>query len=394
MPWESTTVTEERVQFVFAYQREVLRGLISMAALCERFNVSRKTGYKWIERHQADGWRGLEDQSRAPMSGPHWIDEATREQILALKSESPDWGAKKIRALLEAIDEDRRWPSISGIHATLKREGLVGQPPRRRRYPHPGPAERLELAEPNQEWATDFKGQFRTRDRRYCFPLTIADGFSRYLLACAPLTRPTFEDTWRVFDRTFREYGLPEAIRSDNGTPFASASLRRLSRLSVRWIRLGIEPRLITPGKPQQNGRLERLHRTLKDAVCDDPAANCKAQKKPLDAFRERYNHKRPHESLEQKTPASRYTCSTRTYSGKLPQVDYPDGVEPRRVNSNGVVKWRRHEIFLSEVLHGENVGFELVDEGIWIVKFSFLALGYYSEHEKKFSYEYEVKQA
>lgn len=384
MPWELTTVTEQRVQFVLAYQREVLSGRMSMAALCERFNVSRKTGYKFIGRHQKQGWGGLKDQSRAPVSGPHWINEATRAQILELKRECPDFGAKKIRALLEGIDEASEWPSVSGIHATLKRAGLVGLPSRRRRYPHPGAAARPELTEPNQEWATDFKGQFRTRDRRYCFPLTIADGYSRYLLACAPLSRPTFEDTWRVFERTFREYGLPQAIRSDNGTPFAGASLRRLSRLSVRWIRLGIEPRLITPGKPQQNGRLERLHRTLKDAVCSDPAANCKAQKNALDAFRDRYNRIRPHEAIEQKTPASRHTPSPRPYPGKLPQVSYPAGVEARRVNSNGVIKWRRHEIFLSEVLSGENVGLELVDDGIWIVKFALVTLGYYSEHDKK----------
>lgn len=387
MPWESTTVTEERVQFVLAYQREVLSRRLSMAALCERFNVSRKTGYKFVARHQAHGWRGLEDQSRAPRSGPHWIDDDIQERILALKDESPDFGAKKIRTLLESIDDQRPWPSISAIHATLKRAGRVSQPSPRRRYPHPGAPAPVELIEPNQEWATDFKGQFRTRDRRYCFPLTIADNYSRYLLACEPLARPTFEDTWRVFDRTFREYGLPLAIRSDNGIPFAGASLARLSRLSVRWIRLGIQPRLITPGKPQQNGRLERLHRTLKDAVCGDPAANCKAQKMPLEAFRQRYNSKRPHEALEQKTPASRYVHSPRPYPHKLPEVSYPVGVQPRRVNANGVVKWHRHEVFLSEVLSGEIVGLELVAEGIWVVRFAFLPLGYYLEPDNKFMY-------
>lgn len=388
MPWESTTVTEDRVQFVLAYQREVLSRRITMTALCARFNVSRKTGYKFIARHQAEGWVGLDDRSRAPLSGSHWTDDAARAQILELKQESPDFGAKKIHALLEMIDEDGPWPSISAIHTALKREGWVRQPPQRRRYPHPGTAAQPELTAPNQEWATDFKGQFRTRDRRYCYPLTIADNFSRYLLACEPLAKPTFEDTWRVFERTFREHGLPEAIRSDNGTPFAAASIGRLSRLSVRWIRLGIQPRLITPGKPQQNGRLERLHRTLKDAVCADPAATRASQKKAMDAFRERYNCKRPHESLDQKFPASRYANSPRPFPNKLPEISYPSGVEARRVNANGVVKWRRQEIFLSEVLTGEAVGLELVGDGIWIVKFAFVPLGYYSERAKKFFYE------
>lgn len=385
MPWESMTVTDERVRFVLAYQREVLPRRLSMRALCEQFGISRKTGYKFIARHEDQGWAGLCDRSRAPQSGPHWMPAEVRDQILSIKDEFWDFGAKKILACLQLADPERRWPSISSIHHTLKQAGRVQQPNVRRRYPHPGAAPAFEASAPNQEWSTDFKGQFRTRDHRYCFPLTIADSFSRYLLACESMVKPTLEQTWRVFERVFREFGLPDAIRSDNGTPFAGPTLCRLSRLSVRWIRLGIQPRLIAPGKPQQNARHERMHKTLKQRVCTVPMCNAIEQQKAFDAFRHFYNQKRPHESLGQTRPATCYTRSSRSYPRRLPEVVYPAGFEPRRVNANGVIKWQRREVFLTESLAGEQVGLQAIDDGLWILMFASVTLGYFSDAEKKF---------
>lgn len=385
MPWETTTVTDERVRFVLAYEREVLGGRLSMAALCEQFGVSRKTGYKFVGRRREEGWTGLADRSRAPRSGAHWIESDVRAQILAMKEECSDFGAKKILSCLRLANPERSWPSISAIHHTLKQAGLVAQQSRRRRYPHPGAAPPCTALVPNEEWSTDFKGQFRTGDRRYCYPLTIADTFSRYLLACQSMLSPTLEQTWRVFERVFREFGLPEAIRSDNGTPFAGPSLRRLSRLSVRWIRLGIQPRLITPGNPQQNGRHERMHKTLKERACVKPQRNAGEQQKAFDTFRKRFNEVRPHEALGQIPPARVYKPSTRPYPSRLPEIVYPSGFEHRRVNTNGIIKWERREVFLTEALAGETVGLQLIDDGVWLLMFSTTTLGYFNDREKKF---------
>ena len=388
MPWESTTVTDQRIRFIVAYDREVAAGRMTMAALCEKFGIARKTGYKFVARRDAEGWSGLSDRSRAPLSGPHWIEPAVRELILAIKSECDDFGAKKIRAELLLSDPGRPWPSISAIHQILRRHGLVRVPNRRRRFPHPGAAPQYSATAPNQEWSVDFKGQFRTGDRHYCYPLTVADTFSRYLLVCDSLSSPSIEKTWRSFDRAFREYGLPDAIRSDNGHPFASSSVRRLSRLSVRWVRLGIELRLIEPGKPQQNGRHERMHLTLKQQVCSHPAATIRGQQKAFNAFRQHFNHRRPHESLEQRRPGDVYTASPRPYPTKLPTIEYPSGIEPRRVNANGVIKWHRRELFVSEVLAGETVGIQRIDDTWWILLFGPLVLGYYSDRDQKFYLE------
>jgi putative transposase len=385
MPWESTTVTDERVRFVLAYQREVLTEQTSMAALCERFGITRKTGYKFVRRQREEGWQGLSDRSRAPLSGRHWIDHGVRDEILAVKERYDDFGAKKIAAHLRRADPDRSWPSVSAIHQTLKRAGLVDHSVRRRRYPHPGAPPPFDASVPNEEWSVDFKGQFRTRDRRYCFPLTIADTFSRYLLACESMLRPSLEQTWRVFERVFRAFGLPEAIRSDNGIPFAASSLRRLTRLSVRWIRLGIRLHLIEPGKPQQNARHERMHKTLKARVCVTPGLNARDQQKFFDGFRYLYNEERPHEALGQIPPAEIYVPSTRIYPSRLPELEYAAGFEQRRVNTNGVIKWNRREVFLTEALSGESVGLQLIDDGIWILMFGSITLGYYSDPEKQF---------
>jgi len=390
MPWESTTVTDERVRFVLAYQKKVESGQWSMTELCAEFGISRKTGYKFVERHRREGWAGLRDRTRAPLSGPHWIDPQVREAILEIKQQYSYFGAKKIQWCLFRSDPERSWPSISAIHQTLKRAGLVQNKGKRRRYPHPGGAPPYVAGTANEEWSVDFKGHFRTGDRRYCYPLTIVDTFSRYLLGCEATLQPSLQQTWRIFERVFAEYGLPESIRSDNGNPFASPALCRLSKLSVRWIRLGIRPLLIEPGKPQQNARHERMHRTLKQQACTVAGRNRGAQQKVFDRFRRHYNHERPHESLQQTPPAECYTHSPRLYPSRLPEIEYSSEMQSRRVNANGVIKWRSREVFLSEVLAGETVGLQLIDNGIWVIMFGTLVLGYYSDRDRKLTPEKE----
>ena len=353
-----------------------------MSALCAEYGVSRKTGYKMVGRFEEGGWPGLGDRPRAPQSGKHWINEETKRAVLDVRGEFPQWGAKKIVAYLRDIDPDGHWPAASVAHEWIKRAGMVMAHPRARRFQHPGRPPTDPIERPNQQWSTDFKGHFRTTNRRYCYPLTVADSFSRYIIGCQALSGNSFELTWPVFDRLFREFGLPDSILSDNGTPFSSNSVKRLSKLSVRWIRLGIEPRLIEPGKPQQNGRLERMHRTLKQAACATPSTNCRRQQIQFDAFIEQFNHIRPHEALGQTPPTRTYVRSSREYPKRLPEIEYPDTCEVRRVRSSGEIKWKGQWFFLSEALAGELVAFERVNNECSVVRFGALDLGYYSEPE------------
>lgn len=384
MPWEGTTVNDQRARFVLEYNRRVRTGETTMSALCAEYGVSRKTGYKMVRRFEEGGWPGISDRSRAPQSGKHWVSGETISAVLDARTEFPEWGAKKIVAYLRDIDPDGHWPAASVAHEWIKRAGMVMAHPRARRFQHPGrpPADPIER--PNQQWSTDFKGHFRTANRRYCYPLTVADSFSRYIIGCQALRANSFELTWPVFERLFREFGLPESILSDNGTPFSSNSVKRLSKLSVRWIRLGIEPRLIEPGKPQQNGRLERMHRTLKQAACATPSANCRRQQLQFDTFVEQFNHIRPHEALGQTPPARTYVRSSRVYPTRLPEMEYPDTCQVRRVRSSGEIKWNGQWFFLSEALVGELVAFERVDDHCSVVRFGALDLGYYSEPERR----------
>ena len=384
MPWELTTVTDQKIRFIREYYECVASKQLSMTALCAAHAISRKTGYKMIAAHVAGGWAGLAERSRAPHSGRHWTHGEIVSAVLATRIEIPEWGAKKVLAYLRDEEPERDWPCVSVAHEWMRRAGLVTVPTTTRRFPHPGKPPAVRIERPNQQWSTDFKGHFRTADRRYCYPLTVADSFSRMILACDALRATSEQDVWPVFVRLFQEYGLPETILSDNGTPFSSNSVRRLSKLSVRWIRLGIKPRLIEPGKPQQNGRHERMHRTLKETVCRTPARNCREQQQPFDEFVERFNAIRPHEALDLTPPARHYEPSPRPYPKRLPEVVYPDGFEVRRVRSSGEIKWDGQWLFVSHALVGEPLGFEPVDDGCWIVWFSTLDLGYYSEREKK----------
>jgi transposase InsO family protein len=384
MPWKATSVTDQRAKFMLDYNERVRGGQTTMLALCAEHGVSRKTGYKIVARYQENGWQGLADHSRAPLSGKHWISSETISAVLDVRLDYPQWGSRKIVAYLRATEPDQQWPVASVVHEWIKQAGMViNLPGPRRRFPHPGRPPSTPIERPNQQWSTDFKGHFRTKDRRYCYPLTVADSFSRYIIGCRALSATTFELAWSAFERLFREYGLPDAILSDNGTPFSSNSVKRLSKLSVRWIRLGIEPRLIQPGKPQQNGRLERMHRTLKAEACAKPAADCRRQQPQFDRFVEQFNFIRPHEALAQTPPVRSYERSSREYPKRLPEIVYPSSYKIRRVRSSGEIKWKGQWLFLSESLVGEPVAFETIDDGS-IIRFGPLELGYYSDREHR----------
>jgi putative transposase len=372
MPWLQTDPMFERARFVDAHHT----GLYSMTELCDRFGISRKTGYKWLARFERDGGEGLQDRSRAPQASPHRTPDPVAELIIEARLERGE-GAKKLLPILGDRHPDIAWPSVSTAHRILERAGLVKRTRKRRVRPQHPPVKPLVAAEPNDVWTADFKGEFLLRDRTYCYPLTVVDHHSRFLLGCDALDSTEHYQSLRVFKRLFAEYGLPRAIRTDNGSPFASSlAIHGLSRLSVYWIKLGIRPDRIEPGKPAQNGAHERMHRTLKAATARPPEATLRLQQARFDRFRVDFNEVRPHEALEMRPPAARFNASTRTLPAKLPEPAYPGHAEIRRVHERGTIKFRSGIIGLSTTLGGETVALEEVDDGIWNVQFYHLLLG------------------
>lgn len=372
MPWLETDPVKERKRFIL----EAESGQFTHTELCERHGISRKTGYKWLERYEALGPDGLEDQPRSTRSHPFATPPEVLAAALQVRARRPRWGADKIRARLMSLHPDWSVPSARTLHKYLRREGLVKKRRRSRRRPHPGrPTAPFEA--PNSIWSADFKGQFKTRDGIYCYPLTVQDGYSRYLLGCQGLEGTRFLDTKRVFTRLFREYGLPQRIRTDNGVPFASMALGRLSRLSIWWIELGILPDLIEPASPQQNGRHERMHRTLKAETTIPAAANRSAQQRRFNAFRHDFNEIRPHEALEQKTPAAFYQPSNRPYPSKIRSPEYPAHFEVRKVSTNGGIRWNARWINVSHLLGGKLIGLEEIAPDVWAVHFGPVSLGW-----------------
>jgi transposase InsO family protein len=304
------------------------------------------------------------------------------EALVAERRKHPRWGPRKLLAYLSKRQPTWPWPAASTAGEILKRHGLVVPRRRRRRREHPG-RPKFEAKAANDLWSTDFKGQFRTGDRRYCYPLTVADRCSRYLLGCEGLLTTAHAGARPVMESLFREYGLPRGILSDNGSPFSSSALRGLSRLSVWWIKLGIQPVLIEPGKPQQNGGHERMHRTLKEETTRPPAGDVAAQQQRFDAFRQEYNEERPHEALGQRTPSELYEPSPRAYPERLEEMEYPGHYEVRRVRSRGDIKWQGSLLFVSEALVGERVGLEETDDRIWSLYFGTLLLARFDERER-----------
>jgi transposase InsO family protein len=370
---------DQKTQFIADYLRQTL----SITELCLHYSISRKTAYKWISRYHDAGLSGLQDRSRKPRSCPHQTESDLVQALLEARRRHPTWGAKKLLKLLSKGDPDRIWPARATVCDLLARHGLIKQPRKRRHLGHPGKPSTL-IAAPNQVWCADFKGQFKTRDGLYCYPLTITDGFSRYLLACQGLLTTACADAKTVFTKVFREFGLPERIRTDNGVPFATVSLARLSSLSAWWIRLGILPELIEPGKPQQNGRHERRHRTLKAETTRPPAANRPAQQRKFNGFQEEYNQVRPHEALNLETPASFYQPSLRAYPEKLPRLEYPAQFETRYVSDNGGIRWNSDWVNVSSCCAGEYVGLEEIDNGVWNVYFGPVKLGRLIEEQMR----------
>ena len=365
---------DERLRFV----ARLLEGE-KMAVLCREFDISRKTGYKIFQRYKDCGLEGLTDRSRRPYRQANKLAFQIETLITRLKREHPSWGAPKIREKLRRLHDDIQTPAISTVHAVLDRHGLVSRG-RKRRHKAQGTSLSRPLL-PNELWCADYKGEFMLADRRYCYPLTITDFASRYLLGCEALASTRESFAFSVFERVFKEFGLPQAIRTDNGVPFASAhALFGLSKLSVWWLRLGIHIERIKPGHPQQNGRHERMHLTLKKEATKPAAQNFLQQQARLDDFLKCYNHERPHQALNMKYPAELYRPSPRPYRGPG-ELDYPFHDHTITVTQCGRVCFEGRKINLSQVFAGHNVGIKQVSDKIWLVTFMNYDLGFF-DHE------------
>jgi putative transposase len=376
MPWQGVSTVELRAEFCEAYAS----GLFSMTELCDQYGISRPTGYKWVGRHAAEGSAGLQDRSRRPHVSPRATDAVIVERLCEARRRHPTWSARKLIAMLRRQHPAIAWPARSTGCAVLKAHGLVRVSRRRRDRTRAGAAPLRPITRPNEVWTTDFKGEFRTGDGRYCYPLTLRDGFSRYVLRCDALRTKHRDPVRDRFARAFAEYGLPDRIRSDNGGPFAAPGLTRLSHLAVWWIRLGIEPERIALGHPEQNGSHEQFHRVLKAETTRPPAPNGAAQQQRFRRFCAEYNQERPHDALNDDVPARHYTPSRRAFPTRLPPVEYPGHMEVRRVSTVGHASWRGRPLYLTEVLAGEDVAFDEVDGGVWLLYFGPICIARFDE--------------
>jgi transposase InsO family protein len=379
MPWKEARVQEERMRFVAAVLDE--DDDRTMAELCRVFGVSRKTGYKLLRRYEQEGADGLEDRRRTPRSHPNATPAEVESLLVAGRLRHRRWGPRKLLAWLARQHPDVSWPAPSTVGQILKRRGLVA--PRRKRIRTP-PSEQpfSAVRRPNDVWCADFKGWFRTGDGRRCDPLTITDAHSRYLLECEALPRPSLANVRPCFERAFRRYGLPSAIRTDNGTPFASNAVGGLSQLSAWWVSLDIRPERIEPGKPQQNGRHERMHLTLKLETASPPRRSLRAQQRAFNAFVLEYNEERPHEALGNATPSELYEASSRRLARKPIRLVYPSHFIQRRVRGNGCFKFAGQQPYLTSVLKGYRVGLHQVGEGRWDIFFGPLLLGHLDKQD------------
>ena len=380
MPWRETCVMDERLKFI----GRLLSGE-KLAPLCREYGISRVTGHKIWNRYQEEGSRGLYNRSRAAHKHPNQTPFEIEQLIVRYKREKPHWGAPKIRDLVRQRYPTVQLPSVCTVHSILDRHDLVKK--RRKRNNYLATASYLsDPKTPNDLWCTDFKGEFQMKNKDYCFPLTLTDYASRFLLTCEALEGTSVRSSFPLFEEAFQTYGLPLAIRSDNGAPFASGnSAWNLTRLSVWWIRLGIKLEHIEPGNPQQNGRHERMHRTLKMEATQPSRANLLQQQEPFDTFRQEYNYERPHQALGMKRPGDLYQRSTRTYRG-LPDVTYPGYDKSLLISHCGRVCMKKLKIHVSKALANQPVGLKQVDSGVWQVDFMDYTLGYFDEESRKFS--------
>lgn len=368
MPWNESTRMDERRRFAQAY----LSGTYQMSELCRAAGISRPTGYLWVERYAKEGEAGLLDRSHAPHHCPHRTGDELTQTLLDLRLRHPHWGPRKLLAVARREEPLQPWPGRSTVAQWLRRTGLVKVRRGRAAAPQAAPGQPARTpAEPHALWTIDFKGEFRTGDHRYCYPLTVVDLASRYLLACRGLDGPLGAPVTACTEALFREYGLPEAIHSDGGSPFAGTGLGRYSRVSLNWLKLGIRLERSRRGCPQDNASHERMHRTLKEATARPPAANRPAQQRRFNRFRHEFNHARPHEALGDRTPAECFRPSNRPFPARPPEILYPGHFELRRVKHSGEFKWRSQTLFLGSVFAGELIGLEEVEDGVWSVYFA-----------------------
>ena len=378
MPWIQTEPEMERRKFVQA----ALRREVPMSDLCARFGISRKTGYKMLKRHAEAGLPGLREASRAPKTHPNQTPPEQEAAILKVRKAFPTWGSKKILWKLGRERPSDDWPARSTVDEILRRAGVVtprGKRPRRQ----PTSPPRVEALAPNDVWSMDYKGCFRVGDGTRCDPLTINDVHSRASLVCQAMVQPKSNDVRRRLEEAFGAFGLPKYMLSDGGPPFGSNGLGRLSRLGVWLVRLGVTPVLIEPGRPDQNGRHERFHETLKAETAMPPRSSIRAQQQAFDRFQETYNHERPHEALGMNPPGEVYELSTRSLPSSLPEHQYADGLEQRSVRTDGSIKWDGGMVFVGEAFAGETVGLQAYDEGLWHVQLGSLRLGILHERSR-----------
>lgn len=379
MPWKEKCALDIKKEMITDW----LTNEYTITELSNSYDVSRKTIYKWIDRYHGKGLAGLLELSREPDHHPNATTAEKAEAILALKRQKMRWGPRKILAKLKSDCPEIKWPADSTGNNILKKYGLV-QPRKHRRRTPPYTAPFVNCSHANAVWSADYKGHFRMGNQQKCYPLTISDNYSRYLLGCWGLSRPNLEQTRPCFEAAFLRNGLPSAIKTDNGQPFASRSIGGLSKLSVWFIKLGIIPERIDLGCPEQNGRHERMHRTLKESTAKPPKKAMEEQQRSFNDFIEEYNNERPHEALGQKCPSALYRPSSRPYPAKLPKVEYDAGTVVRYITNRGCIKWKGLLIFVSEALTGEYIALKQIDDHLWKVRFSFYPLGFLDEKAGK----------
>jgi putative transposase len=379
MPWKMEKPMDQKVKMISNW----LEDNCDITELSIKFGVSRKTVYKWINRYLNEGIEGLVNRSRASYTHPNITELNKIDRIVEYKLKHKTWGPRKIVNCLEKKYPEEIWPSVSTTGDWLKKKDLV-KSRKRKKHVHQYQDHFVECSDPNDVWSADYKGQFYTKDKKVCYPLTVTDNYSRYIIACDGLEGPRYLETKACFERIFREYGLPYAIRTDNGVPFAGIAIGGLSRLSIWWIQLGIIPERIKPGRPQQNGRHERMHRTLKSDTLNPSGINLADQQKRFDRFRVEYNIERPHESINMKRPGELFKRSNRSYPDSIKPIEYPDDFKVRNVKHSGEISFGNKLYFISELLNGDKVGLKEVSDGLWQMNYGLHKLGHIDLHRNK----------